>query len=194
MRQLYTAKTFQIAALDGISAKQIEEHLKLYAGYVKNTNALIEKTEEMKKDSAKYAIELSELTRRFAFEFDGMRLHEVYFDQFDQSVTGKGEALKSAITAQYGSFEAWVNEAKAVGKMRGIGWVLLVQDELNGNLHTIWISDHEYGHLAGLKILFAMDVWEHAYMVDYGPTQRPDYIEAFFKNLNWNVVEARYQA
>lgn len=192
MLQSYIPKTFSFATLDGLSAKQLEEHVKLYEGYVKNTNVLIEKIAEMKQDSAKYALELSELTRRFAFEFNGMRLHEYYFDQFSQSVEGSASKLKDKVSEQYGSFEAWVNEAKAVGKMRGIGWVLLVQDEVTGNLHTCWISDHEYGHLGGQKILFAMDVWEHAYMVDYGPRQRPDYIEAFFKNLNWQVIEKRF--
>lgn len=194
MLQTYTEKTFNIPQMEGISAKQIEQHLKLYAGYVKNTNAIMQRVAEAKKDSATFAIELSELTRRMGFEFNGMRLHEYYFTQFDSSVTGSSTKLKDKLTEQYGSFDAWMNEAKAIGKMRGIGWVLLVQDEVTDNLHTIWVSDHEYGHLGGQKVLFAMDVWEHAYMVDYAATQRPDYIEAFFKNLNWNVVEARFQA
>ncbi len=192
--QTYTEKTFNIPQMEGISAKQIEQHLKLYAGYVKNTNALMQRVAEAKKDSATFAIELSELTRRMGFEFNGMRLHEYYFTQFDSTVQGSSTALKDKLTEQYGSFDAWVNEAKAMGKMRGIGWVLLIQDEVTGNLHTIWVSDHEYGHLGGQKVLFAMDVWEHAYMVDYAATERPLYIEAFFKNLNWNVVEARFQA
>ena len=191
MMKTYEAKTFALEELEGLSAKQIEEHLKLYAGYVKNTNALIEKIETHKKNSESMMIELSELTRRMGFEWNGMRLHEIYFSQFEKG----GESattLQDALAAQYGSFEAWKQQVTATGMMRGIGWVLLINDKESGNLHTIWVSDHEYGHLAGTDILFAMDVWEHAYTVDYTPTQRGAYIEAFWKNLNWNNVEARY--
>ena len=191
MMKTYEAKTFALEELEGLSAKQIEEHLKLYAGYVKNTNALIEKIETHKKNSESMMIELSELTRRMGFEWNGMRLHEIYFSQFEKG----GESattLQDALAAQYGSFEAWKQQVTATGMMRGIGWVLLINDKESGNLHTIWVSDHEYGHLAGTDILFAMDVWEHAYTVDYTPTQRGAYIEAFWKNLNWSKVEARY--
>jgi len=191
MRKTYEAKTFALAPMEGLSETQIAEHLKLYAGYVKNTNAMLEKIDAHKQNSEAMAIELSELTRRLGFEFNGMRLHEYYFSQFEKS-EGSKDALKNALADQYGSFEGWQKQATATALMRGIGWVLLVQDESNGNLLTIWVSDHELGQLGGQKILFALDVWEHAYTVDYKPTERAKYVEAFWKNLNWQKVEARY--
>lgn len=193
MKQSYTAKTFNLGTLDGLSEVQISEHLKLYAGYVKNTNALMEKIAAHKQNAEAMAIELSELTRRFGFEFNGMRLHEYYFSQFEKS-EGGADKLKMALEAQYGSFDAWKNEVSAMAVMRGIGWVLTVVDETNGNLLNVWVSDHELGQLGGQKIVFALDVWEHAYTVDYKPTERMKYVEAFWKNLNWQKVEERFAA
>lgn len=186
--QNYEEKKFNIGELDGISAKQIEEHLKLYAGYVKNANALMEKIAELKKGDGPAP---AELRRRFGFEFNGMRLHEYYFEQFGKSESG-GEKLKDALVEQYGSYDAWAEDFKAVGKLRGVGWALLVQDERTGHLHNTWVSDHEVGHLGGQKILLAMDVWEHAFLLDYLPSGRGDYIEAFFRNLDWSVIEGRF--
>ncbi len=189
--QAYQAKTFTLGTLEGLSQKQIDEHLKLYAGYVKNVNALTDRVKVLKADSAANALELSELTRRFGFEFNGMRLHEYYFSQFEKAQGDAGSKVKDACAAQWGSMDAWMAEFKAMGLMRGIGWVLMVRDEVTGNLHNIWVSDHEIGNLAGQKVLLAMDMWEHAFLLDYLPAGKKDYIEAFFKNLNWNVVESR---
>lgn len=191
MLKSYEAKTFALEALDGLSETQISEHLKLYQGYVKNSNALLQKIDLHKQNAEAMAIELSELVRRFWFEFNGMRLHEYYFAQFEKA-DGSKDSLKMALEAQYGSFDAWKNQISAMAVMRGIGWVILVQDETNGNLLSIWVSDHELGQLGGQKILFALDVWEHAYTVDYKPTERMKYVEAFWKNLNWQKVEERY--
>ncbi len=187
----YTEKTFDLGELEGLSKKQIDAHLGLYAGYVKNVNAMLEKLVELKKDAEKNAIAIAEITRRFGFEFNGMRLHEYYFDQFVQGGESS-DKLKSAIEKEWGSFEAWKAELVSVAKMRGIGWALLVEDDRHGNLHNIWVSDHELGQLGGQKILLALDVWEHAFLLDYLPSERANYIDAFFKNLNWNVVESRY--
>ncbi len=180
MKQPYPAKTFALGELDGLSETQISEHLKLYAGYVKNTNLLLEATPEQ-----------TELIRRFGFEFNGMRLHEYYFSQFEKR-EGSSDTLKTAIETQYRSFDAWKSEISAMALMRGIGWVLTIVDETNGNLLNVWVSDHELGQLGGQKIVFALDVWEHAYTVDYKPTERAKYVEAFWKNLNWQAVEERY--
>jgi len=189
----YTEQTFTLPEMPGLSAKQIEAHLKLYAGYVKNVNAVAEKIDEYKKDSATHAIALSELTRRYAFEWNGMRLHEIYFSGLggDGSMNG---SLAEMIGEYYGSIEAWKNEVKAIAMMRGIGWVLLVIDRATNTLRNIWVSDHEVAHLAGCDVLFALDVWEHAYLLDYLPAQRADYVAAFFANLNWSAIEARFQA
>ena len=187
----YIERPFNLPEMTGISAKQIEAHLKLYAGYVKNVNALSMKVEELKANSEANMIALSELTRRYGFEWNGMRLHEIYFAGLggDGSITGK---LANAVIAQFGSVDAWKAEVKAMAMMRGIGWVLLVHDEETMTLKNIWVSDHEVGHLAGAKVLFALDVWEHAYLVDYVPAQRADYVAAVFANLNWSAAEARY--
>ncbi len=191
MSALYTEKQFVITGLTGLSDKQVAEHLKLYAGYVKNVNAIESELGRMMEDSAKNAIELSELKRRYAFEWNGMRLHELYFDALGNANMDAGP-LAAAITERWGSFETWVNMFKAMGVMRGIGWVLLVNDRAANMLQTIWVSDHEVGNLAGCEMLLAMDVWEHAYLLDYLPSQRKDYISAFFENLNWKKIEDRF--
>lgn len=188
---MYEAKTFNLGILEGLSEKQISEHLKLYEGYVKNINKLMSRIEELKKDSETHAYELAEVKRRLGFEFNGMRLHEYYFEQFESS-DGDDGALKAKIEEQFGSYDAWKAEFEAVAKMRGVGWALLMLDNRTGMLHNVWVSDHEVGHLGGQNILIACDVWEHAFLLDYLPSERGKYIEAFFKNLNWQVVESRY--
>ncbi len=189
---MYTEQKFELTELPGLSAKQIDVHLKLYAGYVKNVNAIAAKIDELKADSEKNMLALSELTRRYAFEFNGMRLHELYFEALGgDGAMGEGKLAK-AIAKQWGSAVAFMAELKAVGLMRGIGWVLLVRDAKGKTMRIIWVSDHEVGHLAGTDVLLAMDMWEHAFMVDYLPAQKGDYIGAFLKNLNWSVVEGRY--
>lgn len=187
----YSEEQFHLPELTGLSAKQIEVHLKLYAGYVKNVNAITTKIDELKADSEANSLALSELKRRFGFEFNGMRLHELYFE----ALGGDGQpagALIEAITAQWGTFDAWLAEFKALGAMRGIGWVLLTYDQTAKTFHNIWVSDHELGHLAGLPIILAMDMWEHAFMVDYVPAQKSDYVAAFFQNLNWQILDKRF--
>ncbi len=187
----YSEQQFNLPELDGLSAKQIEVHLKLYAGYVKNVNGIMSKIQDLMQDSETNALALSELKRRFGFEFDGMRLHELYFEALGKDVEMSG-SLAEALAKQWGSLEAWQQEFKAMGNMRGIGWVLLTYDQKGDMFHNVWVSDHELGHLATLPILVAMDMWEHAFMVDYLPAQKGDYIGAFFKNLKWSKVEERF--
>lgn len=188
----YNEQSFALPKMDGLSEQQIDVHLKLYAGYVKNVNAIMAKIEEYKQDSEKNALALSELKRRFGFEFNGMRLHELYFE----ALGGNGQMsgpLADALAQQWGSVEAWQAEFRAMGLMRGIGWVLLTYDPKGQMFHNVWVSDHELGHLATLPVLMAMDMWEHAFMVDYVPAQKSDYISAFLLNLNWQTVENRFQ-
>ena len=189
----YQEKTFNLGTVAGFSEKQISEHLKLYAGYVKNTNNLAADIARLSGDEANAAA-VSELRRRLGFEFSGMRLHELYFEALGTGQgLGRGSALAQALTEQFGSVDAWMSDFKKAGMMRGIGWVLLCRDPENGNLFNVWVTDHEIGHLAGLPILLAMDVLEHAYAVDFLPTGRKEYIEVFFKNLRWEVVESRFR-
>jgi len=188
---MYQEQQFELPALSGLSAKQIEVHLKLYAGYVKNVNAIIETVKELKKDSEKNALALSELTRRLPFEWNGMRLHELYFEALGGSGMQNGP-VTAALSKTFGSIDLWLAEFKAVGLMRGVGWVILSFDKKTSYLQNNWVSDHELGHLAGTEILIAMDIWEHAYLIDYLPIQKKDYIEAFFANLNWDIINTRF--
>ena len=188
----FQEKKFVILGLVGISDKQIEQHLALYSGYVKNTNKLLEEIASLRGKEGQNTLALSELTRRLGFEFNGMRLHELYFEQLTASDYAGSENLKGALTGQFGSFDAWTADFKQIAMMRGIGWALLMRDKLSGNLHNIWVSDHENGHLAGADVIIALDIWEHAFTVDYLPTERAKYIEAFFQNMKWGVAENRY--
>jgi Fe-Mn family superoxide dismutase len=190
--QNYEEKKFSLSGIKGLSDKQITEHLKLYAGYVKNTNGLLEKIDTAEKSQAPDTYTIAELRRRLGFEFNGMRLHEYYFEALGgDGMNNIDSTLYRMLETQYGSFGVWLNQFKSAGMMRGIGWVILYFDPATKMFHNAWITDHEVGHLAGLQVVLAMDVWEHAFLLDYLPSQRKDYIEAFFNNLNWQIIESR---
>ena len=188
----YAAKDYgKLIGMNGFSEALIKNHFALYQGYVTNTNKVWDALQAMLKEGKTATPEYAELKRRFGWEFNGMRLHELYFD----NLGGKGTLNKSGKLAKllpgaYGSVEAWEKDFRATGAMRGIGWVVLYQDDTNGWLFNQWISEHDGGHPAGCRPILIMDVFEHAYLLDYG-LKKADYIEAFFKNINWDVVEAR---
>ena len=192
----YTAKTFDLPSLEGISTKQVEVHLKLYQGYVTHTNLIREKRAELSPDKEKNAFIINELRRRFAFEWDGMRMHEYYFEQFEGGANPPADSgpLLSAIVDKYQSMDGFRNHFEEVALSRGIGWTVLTYDPIGKTPHVSWVSDHELGQLAGLPVILALDMWEHAFMVDYVPGEKKKYIEAFFKNLNWQTIEARMNA
>ncbi|MDP2655048.1 MAG: Fe-Mn family superoxide dismutase [bacterium] len=187
----YTAKTFNLPALTGLSDKQIKVHLALYEGYVKHVNLIMEQMQNLKENNTDLYI-ITELRRRFAFEFDGMRMHELYFEQFESGSTAltTATALSEAVAGKYGSSEKFLAHIREVASSRGIGWVVVYKD--SDTIHTTFVNDHEVGQLAGLPILLALDLWEHAYMVDYVPAEKKNYIDAFFANLNWSVIEKRF--
>jgi Fe-Mn family superoxide dismutase len=190
----YTERKFEISNLNGISTKTIEEHLKLYSGYVKNTNLIIEKIAELSADAEKNALTISEAQRRFGFEFDGMRNHEYYFEQFEgaaKSLDAESN-LGRAIATEWGSFDAWMARFKTLAMTRGVGWAILYKDETNGRLLNSWVEEQHLGHLTGLKVILALDMWEHSYMLDYVPSEKKKYVEAFFANINGSVVESRF--
>ncbi|MBI5138316.1 MAG: superoxide dismutase [Candidatus Vogelbacteria bacterium] len=189
----FEEKKFQVGPLEGLSSRQIEEHLKLYGGYVRNCNLLIEKiTLESSKESSD-ALMLSELRRRLGFEFNGMRLHEIYFDSLQGTPSSALPAdLILIINEQFRTIDNLISEIKKMALMRGIGWVLLLKDKVSGSLLLNWVSDHEIGHLAGARVVLALDVWEHAYLLDYLPGERTKYVDAFFKNLDWEKVSNNY--
>ena len=192
----YKAKSFDLSGLNGISDQTLEMHFKLYEGYVTNTNTLNEKVAELIKngelDPSKMAT-FSELKRRYGFEYNGMVLHEYYFDNMQKQGAGdadKSSAFAKAAEQSFGSYDVWKADFVSVGKMRGVGWAITYQDD-QGNLSNHWITLHEEGNVAGYKPILVMDVWEHAFLLDYKPAERPKYIEAFFSNINWDKVNSR---
>jgi Fe-Mn family superoxide dismutase len=186
----YTAKDFSnLIGMEGFSETLLKNHFTLYQGYVTNTNKLQEILSNKPKEATNP--EFAELKRRFGFEFNGMRLHEYYFENLGgKTPINKSGNLFQKLAEAFGSFEVWEQDFRATGAMRGIGWAILYQDDITGGLINQWINEHEVGHLAGGKPILVMDVFEHAFITDYG-LKRADYIAAFFKNINWDAVESR---
>jgi len=188
----YTAKDYsKLIGMEGFSETLLKNHFTLYQGYVTNTKKVMDILNQMLKDGKTGIPEFAELKRRLGWEFNGMRLHEYYFE----NLGGKGGMNKEGKLAKkmaedFGGYETWEKDFKAVGAMRGIGWTVLYQDITNGKLINFWINEHDVSHPAGCNPILIMDVFEHAFMLDYG-LKRADYIEAFFKNINWSAVEAR---
>lgn len=190
----YSAKDYaSLIGMEGFSQTLLQNHFTLYQGYVTNTNKLSDLLAGMLKEDRTGTPQYSELKRRFGFEFNGMRLHEYYFENLGGKASlDKSGTLAKKLADAYGSDDAWEKDFRATGMMRGIGWVILYQDNVSGGLFNQWINEHEVGHLAGCRPILVMDVFEHAFMTDY-ELKRADYIAAFFKNINWEVVEGRLQ-
>jgi len=187
----YTAKDYSaLIGLPGFSETLLRNHFTLYQGYVTNTNKLLDTLDVMVKDGKVGTPEYAELKRRLGWEFDGMRLHEFYFENLGAKRLAQDGPLVQKLAADFGSYENWEKDFKATGAMRGIGWTILYQDPVNGKLINFWINEHDVAHPAGCTPLLIMDVFEHAFMIDYG-LKRADYITAFFNNINWDAVEAR---
>jgi Fe-Mn family superoxide dismutase len=195
----YQPRQFDLSGLNGISDKTLEMHFKLYEGYVKETNKLTEKISEFLKDGKVDQDEMpaySELTRRLGFEYNGMVLHEYYFGNMKRQGAGdpdKTAAFHTAAADSFGSYDIWKADFVGVGKMRGVGWAICYQNPANGRLSNHWITLHETGNVSGFVPVLVMDVWEHAFILDYKPAERPKYIEAFFSNIDWQAVEQRLQ-
>ncbi|MBE0604749.1 MAG: superoxide dismutase [Deltaproteobacteria bacterium] len=188
----YVAKDFgALVGMDGFSETLLKNHFTLYQGYVANTNKLSDLLGGMLAEGKTATPEYAELKRRFGWEWNRMRLHELYFG----NLGGKGalepaSKLGKAVAAEFGSVEKWEADFRAAGAMRGIGWVVLFQDKEGGRLFNQWVNEHDVGNPAGAVPVLVMDVFEHAFMVDYG-LKRADYIAAFFRNVNWKAAEAR---
>jgi Fe-Mn family superoxide dismutase len=191
-KMTYNAKDYnRLIGMEGFSDTLLKNHFTLYQGYVTNTNKLSDTLSQLLKEGKTGTPEYAELKRRFGWEFNGMRLHEYYFE----NLGGKGGINKTGklyqkLVQSFGSYEAWEKDFKATGAMRGIGWAVLYQDILSGNFINFWINEHDVGHPSGGMPILIMDVFEHAFMIDYG-LKRADYIESFFKNIHWEEVEKR---
>jgi len=188
----YTAKDYSaLIGMKGFSETMIKNHFTLYQGYVTNTNKLTDTLAQLLRDGKTATPEYAELKRRFGWEFNGMRLHELYFENLKGSGgLDTGSRLAKLIEQRYGGKDAWEKDFKATGTMRGIGWVVLYHDAVGDNLFNAWINEHDVAHLAGCTPLLIMDVFEHAYFTDY-QLKRADYIESFFANINWQAVASR---
>ena len=195
----YQARQFNLSGLNGISDQTLEMHFKLYEGYVKETNRLTEEIRGFLKGGRvdqEMLPEYSELKRRLGFEFNGMVLHEYYFSNLTSSGGSEpatGSSLRKAAETSFGGYEIWKADFVGVGKMRGVGWAMCYQDPLTKQLSNHWITLHETGNISGFTPVLVMDVWEHAFLLDYKPADRGKYIEAFFSNIDWQVVEDRLQ-
>jgi Fe-Mn family superoxide dismutase len=195
----YQPREFDLSGLNGISDKTLEMHFKLYQGYVKETNNLTEKISEILKDARVDQEEMpaySELTRRLGFEYNGMVLHEYYFGNMKRQGAGdpdRASKFYKLAEDSFGSYDIWKADFVSVGKMRGVGWAVCYQNPANGALSNHWITLHETGNVSGFTPVLVMDVWEHAFILDYAPADRPKYIEAFFSNIDWSAAEQRLQ-
>ena len=180
-----------LKGMAGFSDKLLDMHFTLYQGYVKNTNLLLDQLRQLATQNQTGSPAYAELKRRLGWEFDGMRLHELYFGNLGgKEPLNKDSKLMKRLAENFGSYDKWAADFKATGAMRGIGWVVLYEDPKSGRLINVWINEHDAGHLAGGNPLLIMDVFEHAYLPDYG-LKRGDYIQAYFQNINWPAVEAR---
>jgi Fe-Mn family superoxide dismutase len=199
MTKRYTAKQFNLSGLKGISDQTLEMHFKLYEGYVTNTNTLTDRIGEILADGKVDQEEMpaySELTRRLGFEYNGMVLHEHYFGNMKKDGGGEpanGSRFRSAVQNSFPSFEIWKTDFVSVGKMRGVGWAIAYLNPQSGSVSNHWIELHETGNIAGFVPLVVMDVWEHAFLLDYKPVERPKYIESFMANIDWDAVERRME-
>ena len=191
---VYEAKKFDhLLGLDGFSDELLKNHFTLYEGYVANTNKVVDLIVNLLDQDKTGAPEYAEVMRRFGWEFNGMRLHELYFENMMKggSALEMESELGKKIVAEFGSLERWEKHFRATGAMRGIGWVVLYQDDETGTMYNVWINEHNDGHMTGATPLLVMDVFEHSYMIQYG-LKKADYIDAFMKNICWHVVSARF--
>lgn len=188
---MYKAKDYSyLFGMQGFSHKLIKNHITLYQGYVKNTNKIMAELNNIEDQGSNC---FAELKRRFGWEFSGMRLHEYYFENLCYREVDKDHnRFFDWLCNAFGSFEQWRDDFTKVGLMRGIGWVILTRDNHTGRLFNCWVGEHDKGFLAGCQPLLVMDVWEHAYMIDYG-LDRKGYIESFFNNINWITVMERFE-
>lgn len=193
----YEQKNFDsLLGIKGLSDTLLKNHFTLYAGYVTNFNKLNDILVAMEKDGKFGVPEYAELNRRLGWEFNGMRLHELYFGNMTKEAadktTTKDSAFEKALVKEFGSYEMWDKDFRAMAAMRGIGWIVLYYDAQSGRLFNVWVNEHDVGHFAGAVPLLVMDVFEHAYITDYG-IKRADYINVFMESINWKEVEKRLE-
>lgn len=191
----YTARSFELPeVIPGLSKEQVALHIGLYEGYVKHVNLLMQQMTSLAKSEQDFSYALSELRRRLGFEWNGMRLHELYFGALEKGPTTltADTKLYKALSAQYGGLSDWLDIFKKVSA-RGPGWALLNYDPEARHFFHTWVADHEVGQLATLPVIVALDHWEHAYLVDYKPSEKALYVDAYLTALNWDTLAERFE-
>lgn len=190
---MYTPKDYKnLLGLKGFSDNALNIHFTLYEGYVKNINSILEKFQNGSIE--RNSIEASEIERRMGWEYNGMKLHEIYFESLSHNPNqiNQESALYKKLEEIYGSFENWLDTFKSIATMRGIGWVALVKGEREDELFTLWLEEHNTGHFTNSKVILCIDMLEHAFMIDYG-TKKADYVNAFLESVDWKVCEERFE-
>lgn len=180
-----------LAEITTIPQGEWEEHLKLYNGYVTNCNLYREKIAALVEAGQSATPEYQAMTRRLGFEYNGMVLHENYFQALNTKGGIAGDKLSSMIDASFGSMEKFLDQYKKTVMMRGIGWACLYQDVTKGQLSLHFVAEHENGHPAGFNLLLAVDAWEHAWTAYLKPTQKAQYADDIFALIDWSLVESR---
>ena len=184
----------KLLGMVGFSDDLLKMHFTLYQGYVKNVNLIMDEMAAFDLAGQSRSFDYGAVKRRCGWEYDGMRLHELFFGNLGgKGDVSQGRDVMTALSNQFGSYEAWLKDFISTGMIRGIGWVILCRDNNTGKLFNIWVSEHDVGHLANAALLLVMDVWEHAYITEYG-LNREKYIQAFFSNVDWSVVNTRLQS
>lgn len=187
----YSARAFNFDQIKALDKEMLEQHLTLYKGYVTNVNKAQEAMSEMAEAGRADSTEFSETRRRLGFEYAGVRLHEFYFEMIKPEGSAVDAKLRTEVSKIWGSWDAWVADITRTAMMRGIGWAILYRDNMTGGLQNFWISDHENGHPPGFSPIFVLDIWEHAYIKQFGAAGRRGYVDALMKNVDWSVVAKR---
>jgi Fe-Mn family superoxide dismutase len=188
----YQAREFDFSKVKGISREALDDHLQLYRGYVENTNKVLKEALSPKPGQGKQPTP-DGWAHRLGFEYNGVVLHELFFDQLrGPGVTLPAEGvIAQAADISFGSVQGWREHVTTVARTRGIGWVMSARDWRSNRLHTFWIAEHHIGIPAGLEPVFVLDLWEHAYLRDFGVKGREQWVEAVLDNTDWQVIEDR---
>jgi Fe-Mn family superoxide dismutase len=200
MSALYPLRHYDLGGLRGVSDSCLESHFDVYREYVNATNLLAERIAQLARqfaDQGEAATIFPLLERRLAFEFHGMVLHEHYFGNLTRDGAGepaRASAFRAAAEASFGGFDAWRNDFARLGCLRGAGWVMACVEPSTGRLSNHRIMLNEMQPLSKLTPVIVLDGWDHAYVPDFKPTGRHLYVETFFANVDWSVVEARLGA
>lgn len=195
IKEIFTPKEYKIKGLIGLSDKNIEEHFKLYRAYVANANLVFNKIKDYQKEPELNSYQIGEMYRRFAFEFNGVRNHEYFFESLEGGPASldTSSPLYLAIEKEWGTFENFLTQFNKLALTRGIGWAMLSYDKTSGKLFLSWVDEQHLGQLNSVSPVLLLDMWEHSYLYDFIPAEKKNYVEAFFQNLNWKVAENNFK-